>query len=46
VVANELTNVELNEILNPASDYFRDYFNFVYDTSSYEFCSSSSEWFA
>jgi hypothetical protein len=34
IVAEEKTNVELNEFLNPSSDYYKDLFNFVYDSDS------------
>jgi hypothetical protein len=34
IAAETVTNVQLNEYLNPTSDYYRDYFNFVYDSSS------------
>jgi hypothetical protein len=31
VATHELTNTELNAILDPTSDSYRDYLNFVYD---------------
>jgi hypothetical protein len=34
VTAQSLTNVELNEFLNPTTDEYRDNFNFVYDIDS------------
>jgi hypothetical protein len=34
IAAETVTNVEFNEYLNPTTDYYRDYFNFVYDSDS------------
>jgi hypothetical protein len=31
VATHELTNTELNAILDPTSDSYRDYLSFVYD---------------
>lgn len=31
IATEELTNVEINAMLDPTSDHFRDNFNFVYD---------------
>jgi hypothetical protein len=46
VVAQDVTNAEFMNILNPQSDEYRDYFNFVYDTESYDFCSDYDLWFS
>jgi hypothetical protein len=46
VVSEELTNVQINEILNPTTDQYRDLVNFVYDTSDYDWCEGSAAWFS
>ena len=46
VGTHELSNEELTGILDPSSDQYRDLLNFVYDTSSFDFCSDSDSWFA
>jgi hypothetical protein len=38
VVAEDLTNTQLTEILDPNSDGYRDLINFVYDTALFDFC--------
>jgi hypothetical protein len=45
VDTSTLTNAELIGILDPNSDKYRDYLNFVYDTFSFDWCSSSDSWF-
>jgi hypothetical protein len=45
VDTSTLTNAELIGILDPSSDKYRDYLNFVYDTFSFDWCSSSDSWF-
>lgn len=45
VVVEELTNVEIGNILNPVTDEYRDYVNFVYDRSDYDYCEGSETWF-
>jgi hypothetical protein len=39
VNVEKLTNIELSDILNPTSDAHKDYINFVYDSSSFPWCS-------
>lgn len=45
VVAEKVTNAELTAILDPRSDKYRDYINFVYDSESYAYCNNSASWF-
>lgn len=45
VVVEELTNVEIGNILNPVTDEYRDYVNFVYDLADYDYCEGSESWF-
>jgi hypothetical protein len=34
IKAEELTNVQIMNILNPATEEYKDYINFIYDSSS------------
>jgi hypothetical protein len=45
VNAQKVSNAELTAILEPRSDKYRDYINFVYDTESYAYCNNSASWF-
>jgi hypothetical protein len=45
VVAQKVNNAELTAILDPRSDKYRDYINFVYDSESYAYCNNSASWF-
>ena len=46
VEAQGLTNSELSDILNPTSDEYRDYINYVYDSMTYPWCEDSDSWFS
>ena len=43
--ASQYTNVELTEILDPTTEKYRDYINYVYDDSQWSFCDGSESWF-
>jgi hypothetical protein len=45
VVASELTNVELSEILDPTGDKYRDYIDFVYEDADWSWCDNFDSWF-
>jgi hypothetical protein len=45
VDVSTLTNTELNEVLNPKGDLYRDYINFVYDDSTWSYCDGFDSWF-
>lgn len=45
VVPETLSNAELTNILNPTTNEYRDLINFVYDSSSFDYCASSDAWF-
>ena len=40
-----LTNTQLAGILDPTSDKYRDYLNYVYDDASWSWCSGFDDWF-
>ena len=40
-----LSNELLTAVLNPTSDEYRNYVNFVYDTASFDWCDGSDAWF-
>jgi len=44
--ASQYTNVELTEILDPTTEKYRDYINYVYDDSQWSFCDGSESWFS
>jgi hypothetical protein len=45
VNAHELTNAQLAAILDPTSDSYRDLIDFVYEDSTWSWCSGSENWF-
>jgi hypothetical protein len=45
IKVSELTNVELSNILDPTSDEYRDYINFVYEDSDWSWCDGFDTWF-
>jgi hypothetical protein len=45
VNAHELTNAQLAAILDPTSDSYRDMIDFVYEDSTWSWCSGSENWF-
>lgn len=45
IVAQKVSNAQLTAFLNPSSEKYRDYINFVYDTESYAYCNNSALWF-
>lgn len=46
VLTQTLTNQELTQVLDPSSEQYKNYINFVYDSSTYEWCAGSASWFA
>ena len=45
VLVENISNANLTAILNPLSDEYRDYINFIYDTGTFDWCTDSDSWF-
>ena len=43
---SQLTNTELATILDPTSDTYRDYINYVYEDSNWSWCDGFNDWFS
>lgn len=45
LLAEEITNAQYTEILDPTSDLYRDEINYVYDVAGYDWCDGWEDWF-
>jgi hypothetical protein len=45
VVAQNMTNTQLMEILNPSNDYYGELVNYVYSDSGFSWCDGLDSWF-